>query len=304
VVAVVALAALVAAVAAGSASPSHEVISFPPPRSGPAAGGEAEVRSATAAPAAEGDAAVTPSPFRALRGGAAVVYATDFAALDDDWHVYHSDGHAGRGLRRPSAVTIEADGEAEGASVLRITARMGDGDEAGELVSGGLALDRPRTFGTYTFRMRVGPDPDEATSGVAILWPSSDRWPEDGELDLVETWANRATRTPVETNIHSLASDAAPPYDEADDRLLSVRHEGVDGTAWHIYRFEWRADRLVMTIDGGAPRVLTTDPTRIPVSDMVPTFQLDAFPTPERPDEDPVLRGEVTLEVDWLVVEE
>lgn len=286
--------------------PGDDAVALSVARSGPADGAEAEVRSRSAEdPTAESlSSRPATNSFGILRNAAAVVYATDFTSLDDDWTVYDSEGHAGRGLRRPSAVTIEPDPTAEGGSVLRITARMGSGDEAGELVSGGLALSRPRVTGTYTFRMRIGSDPDEGTSGVAILWPRSNQWPRDGEIDMVETWGDRITRTPVETNIHSLDPDAVEPYTEADDRLLTVRHEGVDGREWHIYRFEWRADELAMTVDDGARQILTDDPSRIPAVEMVPTFQLDAFPTPDAPFADPVLTGEVTLEVDWLVIEE
>jgi len=182
------------------------------------------------------------------------VYATDFASLDGDWVVYDSPGHGGRGLRRPSAVTIEsAAATTEGESVLRITARMGRGDEAGQLVSGGLALLRPRTYGTYTFRMRVDPDGAEVTSGVALLWPWSNRWPEDGELDMFETWANRDTRAPVETNLHWLDPDAEPPYDSSDDEKTQDTHPGVDGTQWHTYVLEWRPDLVSIAIDGGEP---------------------------------------------------
>lgn len=284
--------------------PYQEIIVFPPADTGtPATVPPAD----TGIPATVPPATVPPTLYERLEAGPGVIYATDFSSLDPEWTAYHSPGHAGRGLRRPSAVTIEpatapAGDHYEADSILRITARMGTGVEAGQLVSGGLALGRPQTYGTYTFRMRVDPDPDRATSGVALLWPASERWPEHGEIDMFETWVNRDTRIPVETNIHYLWPEAEPPYDPSDDRLLSAHHRLVDGTRWHVYRFEWRPDRLVMTIDGGQPRILTTDPTRIPHWDMVPTFQLDAFPTPDRPDDDPVLTGEVALEVDWFVI--
>ena len=61
------------------------------------------------------------------------------------------------------------------------------------------------------------------------------------------------------------------PYDRGDDRLLVVRHEGIDGSQWHIYRFEWRPDALTMAIDDGAPVLITDAPAQIPDWDMVPT---------------------------------
>ncbi len=245
------------------------------------------------------------SPFAELRDRRTTVFATDFTSLGDDWEIYDSPGHAGLGWRRPSAITLEPDPSAEGGSVLTITASMGTADdEAGQIVSGGMALLRPRTYGTYTFRMRVDPDPAEVTSGVAILWPLSNRWPEDGELDMVETWANRSTRTPVETNVHYLDPVAEAPYDAGDDRLYSIVHAGLDGSEWHTYRFDWRADRLTMAIDDGPVRLLSDDPLHIPDWQMVPTFQLDAFPAPGGTREDAALDGPVVLQVDWLVIED
>lgn len=325
VLVVLSLVSLAAAVQDGSGDPEVVVIDDDrrlSPRSGPVPEAEIETRSARSsgtvadrAAASDADADVeqgndrsateVTTRFQRLAAGEAVVYATDFSTLGPEWEVYDSPGHAGLGLRRPSAITIEPAPEAEADSVLTITARMGTtGDEIGQLVSGGMALRWPRTYGSYTFRMRVDPDPDQGTSGVAILWPWSNRWPQDGELDMVETYANRDTRTPIETNIHSLRPGAVAPYDRGDDRLLVVRHEGVDGSQWHTYRFEWRAESLTLAIDDREPVLITDDADQIPDWDMVPTFQLDAFPSPWAPDRQPVLRDDVVLEVDWLIVEQ
>ncbi|MEM9566538.1 MAG: glycoside hydrolase family 16 protein [Actinomycetota bacterium] len=316
VVALMALAAIGAAavgVADGSDGDGSDPIVA---RSGPSPGSSVVVRSdpepapgdASGAGATDGtgtEEGAVPSPFAELRDRPTTVFATDFTSLGDDWEIYDSPGHAGLGWRRPSAITLEPEPAAEGGSVLTITARMGtDNEEAGEIVSGGMALLRPRTYGTYTFRMRVDPDPAEVTSGVAILWPWSNRWPEDGELDMFETWVNRSTRAPVETNIHYLDPFAEAPYDTSDDRLFSIVHSGLDGSEWHTYRFEWRADQLTMAIDDGPVRLLSDDPLHIPDWMMVPTFQLDAFPAPGGTREDAALDGPVVLEVDWLVVEE
>jgi len=316
VVAVMAIAALIAAAAGPAPTTSGDDRRAIDPRSGPSPGPSVVVRSdpepsrPSAGATADGQEAETPvtdepSRFVELAARTSTVFATDFTSIGDAWEIYDSPGHAGLGLRRPSAITVEGDPAAEGGSVLAITATMGtDGEEAGQLVSGGMALRQPQVYGTYTFRMRVDPDPAQVTSGVAILWPWSNRWPEDGELDMVETWANRATRAPVESNFHYLDPLAEPPFEASDDRLFSVVHSGLDGTAWHTCRFEWRSDRLSMGIDDGPMHQLTDDPLHIPDWLMVPTFQLDAFPAPGGSREDAVLDGPVTLEVDWLVIEE
>lgn len=317
VVALLAVAALVAASTRSTSVTGEGDAPSLDPRSGPSPGASvvvqsepepgAERRVAGAGRDQEADVSVPtePSPFAELAARPAAVFATDFTTIGDEWEIYDSPGHAGLGLRRPSAITVEPDPSAEGGAVLRITAKMGtEGDEAGQLVSGGMALRQPRAYGTYTFRMRVDPDPAQVTSGVAILWPWSNRWPEDGELDMFETWANRATRSPVESNFHYLDPLAEAPYEASDDRLFSVVHSGLDGTEWHTYRFDWRSDQLSMAIDDGPMRRLTDDPLHIPDWLMVPTFQLDAFPAPDGTREDAVLDGPVSLEVDWLVIEE
>jgi hypothetical protein len=232
------------------------------------------------------------------------IYRTDFSeGLGSEWRIYDSIGHAGWGLRRPSAVTVEPESSAAGGSLLTITARMGSGEEAGLLVSGGLKLIVPQTYGRYTFRMRADGDPSGVTSAVSLLWPASNDWPADGELDIVETWTNRATRTPVETNIHWPAPEATPPYTARDDRVRYFGHNGVDAREWHTYVFEWHPDRLVMTIDDREPVILTTEPLHIPDDDMELTFQLDGFDAFDAPGVQPIIDGEVRLEVDWVVVE-
>jgi hypothetical protein len=233
------------------------------------------------------------------------VYYTDFSTpLGSEWVLYDSIGHAGWGLRRPSAISVEADPDAESGQLLTITAQMGtEGDEAGLLVSGGMKLLIPQLFGRYTFRIRVDPDPDEATSGVGLLWPQSLQWPRDGEIDIFETWASRDTRNPVETNIHYLAPGAAPPYTIEDDRILPFTWDGVDGTEWNVFQLTWRPDQLTVAINGGLPVELTTNPAEIPQTPMELTFQLDAFDQPDRPGQQPVLSGQRQLEVDWVLVE-
>ena len=248
------------------------------------------------------DAVVLPDGLGELGADA---YFNDFSKpLGPEWLVYNSIGHAGWGLRRPSAVTTTADPTAAGGTVLTITAKMGEGSEAGLLVSGGLKLRRPQTYGTYTVRMRVEPDPDEVTSGVALLWPQSNQWPRDGEIDFVETWASRATRTPVESNLHWLKPDAVEPYVRADDAKVLRTHPGVDGTDWHIYRLDWRADLITVTVDDRPPVVLSNNPDEIADWNMEPTLQLDAFPAPHTLELQPRIEGNsVNMFVDYILVE-
>jgi beta-glucanase (GH16 family) len=234
-----------------------------------------------------------------------VGYYQDFSqGIGPEWDRYDSIGHAGWGLRRPSAITVEDDPTALGGKVMVITARMGtEGDETGLLVSGGTKLRLPQTYGRYTFRVRIESDPSEVTSGVVLLWPASNEWPADGELDMVETWANRVTRSPVETNVHWADPAAVEPIERSDDRVFHHVSEGISATDWHVYQFEWRPDRLTLSIDGAEPALITDDPVMIPRKPMEMTVQLDGFDAPYAPDQQPVVATPVRMYVDWLLVE-
>lgn len=233
-----------------------------------------------------------------------VNYFTDFSSpLGSEWIIYDSVGHAGWGLRRPSAIGLLPDPMATGGGMLTITARMGQGDEAGRLVSGGVKLLRPQTYGRFTVRLRADPDPDQVTSMVALLWPQSDEWPRDGEIDIVETWSTRDTRNPVESNLHWLKTDATEPYTRRDDARAGAVHRGVAGTEWHTYVLEWRADIVSVSVDGIAPQVLSTDPAEIADWNMEPTLQLDAFDPPYAPGAQPRVSGPVVMYVDYLLVQ-
>ncbi len=232
-------------------------------------------------------------------------YYTDFSEpLGDEWLLYDSIGHAGWGLRRPSAIGMASDPTAAGGSVLTITASMGTGDAEDLVVSGGIKLLRPQTYGRYTMRVKVDKDPAEVTSGVGLLWPASNRWPEDGEIDIFESWRYRATRTPVESNLHWLNPEAEPPYERSDDLKTLQLHVGVDGSEWHVYQLEWREDLVSVSIDGNEPAVLSTNPDEIADWDMEPTLQLDAFPTPTDLESQPELEIDVVMYVDYLAIQD
>lgn len=254
-----------------------------------------------------------------VAGAFSVLYANAFpvagaapVVLGPEWELYQGPGHAGWGLRRPSAISVVDDADAtRTANVLRLRASMGSGAEAGLMVSGGMKLKVPVTYGRVRTRVRVGRDPDEVTSGVMILWPSvGPRWPTEPEvwpagieIDVWETYGARATRTPVETNINRLAAGVrhGPPFTEDDRELYHVEWAGVDGSSWHVVEFTWLPDRLTLAVDGGAP-VEVADESWIPHWDHELTFQLDGFDAPHAPGRQPALSegNSPTLDVDWV----
>ncbi len=246
-----------------------------------------------------------PSTTTTFTPSGSVIYYNDFSAgtLGPEWEQYDSIGNAGWGLRRPSAISIVPDaGAIAGGNCLAITAEMGTGAEAGQLVSGGLKLvGYAQTYGRYTVRLRVDDDPDRVTNGVSLLWPTDNIWPQGGEINIVENFYNRATRSPVESRLHWMRPDAQPPFDRADDELVQVDH-AIDGTDWHTYTLEWRADSVTIAVDDGPARLLSTGNALIPQWDMDITFQLDAQDAPGT-GQQPVLNGEVSMCVDFVQVE-
>lgn len=206
------------------------------------------------------------------------------------WELYDGPGNAGFGIRAPGQIEVVASGEAtSGSNVLQITAE----DVGGQHYSGGLKLLIPRTYGQFELRVKVEDDADEVTSGVVLAWPTADpvlfpdsynasgdegEWPAGGELDFWETYDNRATRTPVQSNIHRLRPGSTVPYTSADDETVQVLHTGIDQSDWHKIVCTWEPELVSIEIDdSGTPVTLTDDPDWIPDWDMELTLQLDQW---------------------------
>lgn len=198
-----------------------------------------------------------------------LVFSDDFDTLNTkEWFRYDSPGHANNGLRRPEAVTVDN-------GLLVLTATM----KSGSLVSGGMSHGRNYTYGRFEFRVRTEPDPSQATSGVVLTWPQSEKWPVDGENDIYETGTG-AKRDAFDINIHY----------GADNQVAHSRQE-VDATAWHVIAMEWEAKELRVYRDG--PLVWTLkNVDAIPDVPHHLCIQLDAFAK--------TMTGTVRMYVDWV----
>ncbi len=264
------------------------------------------VRRSAVRPAAEGPAAVRPrrprpDPRRSRRAGAGLVAVAalavlallaptaqaapagwvpsggdefDAPALDTStWHAYDSEGAFGNGLRRPSAIS-QRDG------LLTITARpRQDGG-----TSGGMAMGTGQLYGRWEFRARTSVG--KGYSSAILLWPDSERFPEDGELDMMEVPSEKRT-----------AATAFVHYG-ADNRIVGTSRAG-DFTRWHTFAMEWLPDRVTWYVDGEKAWE-TTDRAVIPTTPMHLCIQLDQGPaTNWMPAPDASTPDEVTLQVDW-----
>jgi Glycosyl hydrolases family 16 len=187
-----------------------------------------------------------------------LVFSDDFdeTALDrHDWAPYDGPGHAGNGLRRPSAVQVR-----DGALVL--TASMA----GNALVSGGLEHRRNYRYGLFEFRVRTDPDPSGVTSGEVLTWPKSERWPVDGENDIYET-GNSPVRTSFDTYIHF-----------GGDNEQHVFTHYSDPGQWQTMAMEWEPD-VIRIYRAGILVWSLRDATAVPDVPHHLCIQLDALAT-------------------------
>ena len=218
------------------------------------------------------------SPPTAPAPAGTLVFEDNFdgAAVDTTkWRPYTSAGHAGNGLRRPSAFT-QSDGQ------LVITAAW----DGANIVSGGMSHRYDQLYGSYEFRVRADPDPTGQLSGVVLTWPQSGRQVPDGEMDIWETLHKAGTRNPWYTFIHK-------SQDGKTDSQVWLRHDS-DASQWHTVRMDWTSTAIRVYVDGVLDGTIT-DPARIPSAAHHLCLQLDAFSN--KP-----LSAPVRMYVDWVRV--
>jgi hypothetical protein len=205
--------------------------------------------------------------------GRQLVFQDDFngnALNATAWSAYNSAGHAGNGLRRPSAFTVDGQGH------LVVTAQNIDG----QIVSGGMANRVNQTYGLYEFRVRTDPDPTGTMSGVVLTWPTSGLWPQDGENDIYETGA-RATRDPFGSFVH---------YGKSNTQRFYLHN--ADAAQWHTMAMDWSPKAIKVYRDGALVWTIT-DPNAIPHTPHHLCIQLDAFANRQ-------LTTPVHMYVDWV----
>lgn len=200
------------------------------------------------------------------------------------WNLYDSPGHAGNGVRSPDQVTVQ-DG------YLRIHG-LQDG------TTGGMEHALDQQYGRWEIRARLHAAPGatgDAYHGVAIVWPTSNLWPDDGEYDF---WENDVGDSTAQAFLHY-------PHPELPDNAVEqeekIYEHPLDLTAWHHYAFEWTPEHVRGFIDGDEWFTFADDAGpngRGPIQGMPSghlTLQLDDFfgtPTLQ----------EAYLDVEWVNV--
>jgi beta-glucanase (GH16 family) len=186
------------------------------------------------------------------------------------WNTYDGEGGLGTGYRKSEAVS-QSDGN------LRITAK---GD-----VSGGMRHEFGQLYGRWEFRART--DSGRGFGSAILLWPDSENFPEDGELDIMEVPGEN--RDLAHFVVHWSSAN-------------KVHGTSVPGdyTQWHTFALEWLPDRITWYVDG-VKQYENTDKTVIPTKPMHLTIQLDQGPKSKWiPARDETTPEEVSLEVDWV----
>ncbi|MBX6390543.1 MAG: glycoside hydrolase family 16 protein, partial [Frankia sp.] len=140
------------------------------------------------------------------------------------WGVYHTPD-AEKSPRQADRVAI-----VNGA--LRLTGGLND---AGRDVSGGLASSLDLMYGRWEARFRV--EPGIGYNAVLLLWPQSERWPDDGEIDMIEV--SDAQRRGGAIFVHN------GPQDHREMSGVSL-----DFTQWHTVAVEWLPNQITWSFDG------------------------------------------------------
>ena len=180
------------------------------------------------------------------------------------WSVYNSAGHAGKGLRSPTAWNVDG-------SVARVT-----GNSAG--TTGGMSASfGRRKYGRWEVRMRTSAR-DPEYHPVLLLWPDSGSWPCDGEVDYAE---GTSDTTLMHVYLHH----------GCDNQQTSVA-QAIDTTQWHNYAVDWQPNGITGYIDG-AVWFRDTNTAHLPPGSMHQTVQLDWFP-------DGTTLNPSWMEVNWV----
>lgn len=168
------------------------------------------------------EAAVKPAISGGVPAGYKLVWSDEFDSWNGaNWEKYEGNGNAGTGKRVASAVNVQG-GE------LQITGHGMDGGGVGSSYTG--------TYGYYEIRAKFDPS-SIGYNTAALLWPKSDNWPVDGEIDIAEMFNGNTSE--CGSYLHWGASNSQ----------LYNEYKG-DFSQWHTWGVDWQADHITYYLDG------------------------------------------------------
>ncbi len=107
-------------------------------------------------------------------------------------------------------------------------------------------------YGTVEFDARV--EKAQGTQAAILMWPKSDVWPRDGEIDILET--------PKGGSMHTLHWAGANNQD-----TYSAKLSGIDSSLTHHYKMTWLPNLVQIEVDGKVA-ASWTNPDLIPDTAM------------------------------------
>ncbi|WP_070017973.1 glycoside hydrolase family 16 protein [Streptomyces nanshensis] len=141
------------------------------------------------------------------------------------------EGHDGNGRR------CTDNSQVVGGKLRQLGAENGD--------SGWMASKFGQRYGRWEARVRseaTGADSERTYHPLLILWPDSNRWPQDGEYDFLENTA--PGEKCAKAFIHY-------PHDpNAEVQQEPAESCGVNLTEWHNVAVEWTPDHVKGFVDG------------------------------------------------------
>jgi beta-glucanase (GH16 family) len=192
------------------------------------------------------------------------VYGREFTTYPDGWR-----DTSGGGEYRPEQVLSVSDG-----------ALTWDMKEDAGLVLGAAVLPTlptyGQTYGQYSIRFRA-----DATPGFGmafLLWPDSEKWPRDGEVDFPEGEFSSV----ISGNAHHASATGEV------DRFPTT----VDFSQWHVATIQWRPSDVTFRLDGAVIGVSTT---AVPQRSMHWVLQ-----TGSAGDTRATTNSSAQVQVDWL----
>lgn len=131
----------------------------------------------------------------------------------------------------------------------------------GHNVGSGVSMNFGQKYGRWEVRARA--DVGAGFSPTILLWPDSEKWPQDGEIDLLES--PHGSRKDGIAVLHNGAGN-------------SFKTHGISGSQndWHTYAVNWFPDHITFYVDNVEQWTVTTKSLIPTTSSMHLVLQNDA----------------------------
>lgn len=202
------------------------------------------------------------------------VYTCDLSKpldfVNEWWKPYNGVSTWQAGTFRPELVSVDTAAKELQLVGIRDSSKKAPGAQS-DMISGALALGKKSLPVGASFEFSVRVDKGKGFDIAAGTWPDSNKWPIDGEGDMLET--PKADRTKALTVNHWGSNNSQRNYSYPGKYFPN----GIDFSQWHTMRCEWLPNRLSFYCDG--IKVLEfTNPAEIPTASKWHLFfQMDMW---------------------------